>query len=145
MPAGPENPYGNAFFAEATPLLKEPHAQRNTNPLSSRFWRVVNPGRKNGLGQPVAYRLCPGENVLPFAQPGAVARQACGFLTSNLWVTPYRCPGSGYPAGDYPNQNPGGDGLPRWTKADRELARPRPGRLVHLRPDAHSPASRTGR
>src|SRR5207248_2389257 len=27
-----------------------------------------------------------------------------------------------FPAGDYPNQNPGGEGLPRWTDADRDLA-----------------------
>jgi primary-amine oxidase len=25
------------------------------------------------------------------------------------------------PAGDYPNQHPGGDGLPTWTTADRPL------------------------
>ena len=113
--------YGNAFFAEATPLLKELEARRSTNPLSSRFWRIVNPGRKNSLGQPVAYRLCPGENVLPFAQPGAAVLQRGGFLTNNLWVTPYD-PKERYPTGEYPNQNPGGDGLPRWTKADREIA-----------------------
>ena len=43
-----------------------------------------------------------------------------GFLTNNLWVTPYD-PKERYPTGEYPNQNPGGDGLPRWTKADREI------------------------
>jgi primary-amine oxidase len=26
-----------------------------------------------------------------------------------------------YAAGDYPNQSKGGDGLPRWTKADRPI------------------------
>jgi primary-amine oxidase len=120
VPTGPENPYGNAFFAESTPLLKELDARRSTNPLSSRFWRVVNPDRKNGLGQPVAYRLCPGENVLPYAQPGASIIQRAGFLTSNLWVTPYDAR-ERYQAGEYPNQNLGGDGLPKWTKANREI------------------------
>ncbi len=120
VPAGPDNPHGNAFFAESTPLRKESEAQRRTNPLSARFWRVVNPGRENVMGQPVAYRLCPGENVLPFAQPGAAVLQRAGFLTRNLWVTPYDR-AERYPTGDYPNQNPGGDGLPRWTKADRPL------------------------
>ena len=120
VPTGPENPYGNAFFAEATPLLRELEARRSTNPLSSRFWRVVNPGRKNSLGQPVAYRLCPGENVLPFAQPGASVLERAGFLTNNLWVTPYDSR-ERYPTGEYPNQNPGGDGLPKWTKANREI------------------------
>jgi primary-amine oxidase len=121
VPTGPENPHGNAFFAEVTPLSKESAAQRNTNPLSARFWRIVNQTRKNELGGPTAYRLCPGENVLPHAQPTAAVLDRAGFLTRNLWVTPYN-PKERYPTGDYPNQNPGGDGLPKWTKADRDIA-----------------------
>jgi primary-amine oxidase len=81
----------------------------------------VNESRKNELNGPVAYRLVPGENVLPFAQPEAAVLARAGFLTRNLWVTPYD-PGERYPTGDYPNQNPGGDGLPRWTKRDRNVA-----------------------
>src|SRR5262249_29428918 len=77
VPEGQENPHGNAFRAEVTPLLKESAARRNTNPLTSRFWRIVNPRHENGLGGPVSYRLCPGENVSPFAQPcAAVLRRA---------------------------------------------------------------------
>jgi primary-amine oxidase len=41
-----------------------------------------------------------------------------GFAAHHLWVTPYN-PEERYAAGDYPNQNPGVDGLPRWTAADR--------------------------
>jgi primary-amine oxidase len=118
---GPENPHMGGFVAEATPLLKESEARRNTDPGSSRFWRVVNAGRQNGMGRPVAYRLCPGETTLPFAQPDASVMKRAGFLTRNLWVTPFD-PAERFPAGDYPNQNPGGDGLPKWTQADRDLA-----------------------
>ncbi len=121
VPPGPENPHGNAFFAQATPLLTEAAAQRNTNPLSSRFWRLVNEARKNDLNGPAGYRLCPGENVLPFAQPDAAILGRSAFLTRNLWVTPYQ-EKERYPAGDYPNQSTGGDGLPRWTQSDRNLA-----------------------
>ena len=121
VPAGSENPHGNAFYSQATPLRTEAAAQRNTNPPSSRFWRIVNESRKNELNGPVAYRLVPGENVLPFAQPEAAVLARAGFLTRNLWVTPYDA-GERYPTGDYPNQNPGGDGLPRWTKRDRNVA-----------------------
>jgi primary-amine oxidase len=120
-PPGPENPYQSGFFAETTPLLKELEAQRNTDAGSARFWRVVNPGRKNKMGQPVAYRLCPGETTLPFARPDAPVLKRAGFLTRNLWVTPFD-PEQRFPAGDYPNQHEGGDGLPKWTKADRDLA-----------------------
>jgi primary-amine oxidase len=121
VPAGPDNPHGNAYTTEEMPLAKERSAQRTTNPLSSRFWRVVNPERRNHLNRPVAYRLCPGENVLTFAQPGAAVLKRAGFLTKNVWVTPYE-PSERYPTGDYPNQNKGGDGLPRWTEADRDIA-----------------------
>ena len=120
-PPGPEDPHRSGFFAEATPLWKESQARRNADPASARFWRVVNPGRKNGMGRPVAYRLCPGETARPFARPEASVLKRAAFLTSNLWVTPFH-PDERFPAGDYPNQHPGGDGLPRWTKADRDLA-----------------------
>jgi primary-amine oxidase len=82
---------------------------------------VVNPGVKNRLGQPVGYRLLPGENCLPFADGEAAYLKRAGFLKRHLWVTPYRRD-ERFPAGDYPNQNPGGDGLPRWTAADRPIA-----------------------
>lgn len=121
VPDGPENPHGNAFTTVATPLLKESDAQRNTDPLASRFWRIVNSGHKNGLGRPVSYRLCPGENVRPYALPSAALLKRAGFLTKSLWVTPYNAK-ERYPTGEYPNQHPGGDGLPRWTQADRSLA-----------------------
>jgi primary-amine oxidase len=120
-PSGSENPYGNAFAAESTPLLKESSAKRDTNPASSRFWRILNTGRKNSMGQPVAYRLCPGETTRPFALPGAPVLKRADFLTHQVWVTPFD-PKQRFPAGDYPNQNPGGDGLPRWMAADRDLA-----------------------
>ena len=119
-PVGADNPFNSAYFAEATPLLKESAAQRVTNSASSRFWRITNPGHKNSMGQPVAYRLCPGETTLPFAQPGASLLKRATFLTRNLWVTPFDSK-ERFPAGEYPNQNPGGDGLPRWMAADRDL------------------------
>jgi primary-amine oxidase len=120
LPPGPENPHHNAFVTEATPLVSELAAQRTTSPSTFRFWRISNPARRNSLGGAVAYRLLAGENVLPFAQPGAAVLKRAGFLTKNLWVTPYD-PNERFPTGEYPNQNPGGDGLPRWTKADRGI------------------------
>ena len=46
--------------------------------------------------------------------------QRAGCMSKNLWVTPYRA-AERFPAGEYPNQNPGGDGLPKWVAADRSL------------------------
>jgi primary-amine oxidase len=121
VPSGPENPHDNAYITEVRPLRTEQEAQRTTNPATSRFWRVVNRSRMNSLGNPVAYRLVPGENVLPVAQPGAAVLARAGFLTKSLWVTPFD-PAERFPTGEYPNQNPGGDGLPKWTKANRDIA-----------------------
>ena len=118
---------------------KESQAQRNTNPASSRFWRIVNPGRKNAMGRPVAYRLCPGETTLPFAQPGASLLKRAAFLTRNLWVTPFdpegAVPGRRVSQPEPRRRRPAAvdEGRPR-------PRRPRPGRLVHLRPDPHPPA-----
>jgi primary-amine oxidase len=42
------------------------------------------------------------------------------FGTRHLWVTPFAADEQ-RAAGDFPNQHPGGDGLPRWTAADRPI------------------------
>jgi primary-amine oxidase len=120
QPRGPENRHGNAFRAEAVVLETEKAAQRSLNLATGRFWRVVNPRSKNRLGRPVGYRLVPGENCPPFVQPDAAVLRRAGFAAHQLWVTPYRRE-ERYPAGDYPNQHPGGDGLPKWTAADRPI------------------------
>ena len=119
-PLGPDNPHGNAFYAEATPLKTELAAQRVIDPLSGRYWVVSNPSVKNAMSQPVGYKLMPGENILPFAHPGASIIQRAGFMTKHLWVTPYdRNELSA--TGPYPNQHPGGAGLPEYTKDDRNV------------------------
>ena len=53
-------------------------------------------------------------------QPDSPVRERARFLDHHVWVTPYR-PDERYPAGQYPNQAADGDGLPRWTAADRNL------------------------
>jgi primary-amine oxidase len=119
-PMGPENPYGNAFFAKATLLPTELEAQQMVDPLSARYWNIVNPDVKNWLGEPVGYKLLPGENTLPFAHPESHVMQRAGFARKHVWVTPYTL-GQNFPAGDYPNQHPGGAGLPAWTRANRSI------------------------
>ena len=119
-PLGPDNPYGNAFFAKSTLLSTESEAQRIINPLSGRYWKVVNPSSRNSLDQPVGYKLVPGDNILPFAHPEASIIKRAGFMTKHLWVTPYQSDEM-YAAGSYPNQHPGDEGLPRWTQANRSI------------------------
>jgi primary-amine oxidase len=117
---GPDNPHHNAFHAEATLLASEARAQRLIDPLAGRFWKIVNPSVRNRLGEPVAYKLMPGENVLPFAGPEAAVTRRAGFMTRHLWVTRHD-PRERYAAGEYPNQHPGGAGLPSYVRDDAPL------------------------
>ncbi len=119
-PMGEANPYGNAFFAQETLLATEAEAQRIIDPLAGRYWKVVNPNIHNRLGQSVGYKLIPGENILPFAHPDSWIIKRAGFMTKHLWVTPYHSD-ERYPSSKYPNQNPGGEGLPKWTQANRSI------------------------
>jgi primary-amine oxidase len=120
VPTGPRNPYGGGFEMHETVLATEQQAQRNLNLASSRKWIVQSSSARNALGAPTGYALLPAENAIPFAQPDSWVRKRAGMLNAHVWVTAY-APGEMYAAGDYPNQSKGGDGLPRWTKADRPL------------------------
>ena len=120
LPEGPENPFGNAFEQIETPMALESEAQQLVDPLTGRYWKIANPSVTNALGRPVAYKLIPGSNILPFAHPGSSILRRAAFMTRHLWVTPYER-SERYPAGDYPFQHPGGAGLPEWTAADRAI------------------------
>ena len=119
-PMGPTNPYGHAFFADRTLLETESESQREINPFTGRYWVIVNPSATNYIGQNVGYKLMPGENVGTFAHPDSPLVKRAGYMTKHLWVTPYH-PDEKYAAGDYPNQHPGGAGLPEWTRANRRV------------------------
>jgi primary-amine oxidase len=119
-PPGKANPYGGAFDMTESILRTESEAMRQMDLASSRSWKIVNPGVKNALGQPVGYALLPGENARPFAAPDSSIRRRAGFLNFPFWVTPYMA-SELYAAGDYPNQSKGGEGLTKWTAANRPL------------------------
>ena len=120
MPRDEMNPHGNAFVAQHTLFENEMDAQRIWNLSTSRYWKIANRSVKNSVNEPVGYRLVAGENCTPFAHDDAAVIKRAGFLTKHLWVTPYQAKEK-YAAGDYPNQRPGGDGLPRWTEANRPI------------------------
>ncbi|MGH7919912.1 MAG: primary-amine oxidase [Candidatus Dormibacteraceae bacterium] len=120
VPAGEDNPWGNAWVVKQKVLQRESDAKRNADASAGRFWKVINPEKKNAVGDPVGYKLEPGPSTISFYQPDAHALQRALFTSHNLWVTPYE-PSERFAAGDYPNQSPGGEGLPRWTAADRSV------------------------
>jgi primary-amine oxidase len=122
LPQGPDNPWSNAFRQKATRLDNESSAQRDTNAAVSRSWQITNPDVLNAHGLPVAYKLLPSMSTPTLlAHPDSSVGQRAGFARHNLWATPYASD-ERRAAGEYPNQHAGGDGLPRWTERDRNLA-----------------------
>jgi primary-amine oxidase len=117
---GEDNPFENAFHAQATALRTEKQARANLCLETARSWKIVNPHVKNAVGQPVAYRFLPGDNSVPYASTNAWWRKRAGFVNHHVWVTPH-VPNERFGGGDYPNQSAGGDGLMRWTDHDRPI------------------------
>jgi primary-amine oxidase len=121
LPPGLDNPWKNAFRQRSTLLERELGARRVVNPSTTRYWKVTNPDVRNAHGAPVGYKLVPTMSTpTMLAHPDSSVGRRAGFARYNLWVTPY-ARDERRAAGDYPNQHAGGDGLPRWTSADRPI------------------------
>ena len=117
------NRYGSAAYAKRETFERESGARANVNPQTGRYWEIVNEGVENEkTQQPVGYRLRQknGDNTNFAAQPGSSDAKRLGLADKHLWVTQHD-EDELYPAGDYPNQNPGGVGLPEWSKQDRPV------------------------
>ncbi|MCQ6281193.1 primary-amine oxidase [Bacillus sp. EB600] len=117
---GPHNPYNNGFYPVTTKFKTEKEAIRKMNLESARTWKVINPNRKNFVGQPVGYKIMTGENCLPFANDDSSLIKRAGFLKNHLHVTKFNR-NERYASGNYPNQNRGGDGLSKYVEADRNI------------------------
>jgi len=115
------NAFENAFRAKAIDLTSESQAKSHINLETARTWKIINPDVKNKMGAPVGYKFFAGDNAFPLASSNAWWRKRAGFVNHHVWVTPYR-DDEKYAAGDYPNQSGGGDGLTKWTRADRSIA-----------------------
>ncbi len=120
-PLSETNPYGNAYYAEATTL--ETECARDMHMPSARYWKVINPNVANALGEPPGYKIMLADNAFPFVDPRSSVRRRAGYMDHHLWVTPYD-PAENYAVGDYPNQRAPevADGLPAWTQKQRPIA-----------------------
>jgi primary-amine oxidase len=119
-PIGPGNPHGNAWRSRKRQLACEADAQRLPDPLTGRAWLVASADTTTALGTPPAYKIEPGAYTKPLWQEGSQQSARGGFATRQLWATPYD-PAERFAAGDYVAQNPGADGLPRYTVGNRSL------------------------
>src|SRR4030095_8992929 len=88
----------------------------------------IGPANPNGnawiarrtLPRRAGTRPRPGESAPPSPPPASSVPRRAGFMMKHLWVTRYERTEL-FAAGDYPNQHPGGAGLPAYVKADRPL------------------------
>ena len=119
-PVDASNPHGNAILTEESNFGRELEAQREINARTSRYWRVSNQDRLNEHGSPVAYKLNPGINTFPYQHEESSVGKRAGFMFKHFWVSQFDADEQ-YPAGWFPNQHPGGDGLPKWTQANRNI------------------------
>jgi len=119
-PIDDTNSFENAFHVQVTELTTEKQALANLKLETARTWKIVNPEVKNAMDEPVGYKFMPGDNSVPLASPNAWWRKRARFVDHHVWVTPYK-EDENYAAGDYPNQSSGGDGLAKWTAADRHI------------------------
>jgi primary-amine oxidase len=117
------NRYGQSAYASRETYESEAEANAVTNPHTGRYWEIVNENKVNEkTGQPVGYRLRHknGDNTQFAAQPGSSDMKRLGLADKHFWTTQYD-DDEIYPAGEYPNQNPGGEGLPAWVEQDRSV------------------------
>lgn len=114
------NPTGTAFYTQDRLLTTEQEAIRKAAPDKHRFWKIANSDSANLVGEPVAYRLIPTDAITLAARDDSFVARRAEFAKHNLWVTQFR-EDERFPAGQYPNQSQGGEGLPAWTSANRNL------------------------
>lgn len=112
------SPRKSAMVLETKTFQTELAARRSYDLMP--IWYVINPDVKNANGYNSSYALQKGWNTNPLLTPDDWPRKRAGFVDYHLWVTPYS-PKELYATGNYPNQSRGGDGLPRWTQANRPI------------------------
>lgn len=120
VPISETNPYGNAFTFAKHRIASESEGGRLADASVGRTWHIVNTEKTNRLGQPTGYVLHAEEGPTLMTDPESSVSARGEFATKHVWVTQYD-PDERYPAGDLVNQNPGGDGLPRYMAANRRL------------------------
>ncbi len=114
-----DNPRRSIWTVKTTEARAEADAQRHSPMNAPEIWRVVNPGVKGPFGAPVGYEIA-AMSAMTLMSPDDYMQRRAGFTNHTLWVTPY-ARDELYAAGDYPTVSTAGDGLPKWTAANRPI------------------------
>jgi primary-amine oxidase len=117
---GPDNPYRTAIVTRRTTLRREVDGRRRADAAVGRTWLVTSAERRNAMGERTAYQLVPQASPTLLAAPTSALGRRAEFARHHLWVTPF-AEDERHAGGEYPNQHPGGAGLPEWTEANRSI------------------------
>ena len=123
VPAGARQPVGERV-PSAVPRRSTPElgAQRDMNAATSRTWRVVNEGVPQPPRPTGGIQADPDDVDADDAGRARVERRPARRVRAAQPVGhALRTPTSAAPRASIPNQHAGGDGLPRWTAADRSI------------------------
>ena len=141
VPAGKQNPYGGAFTMQETPLTTELKAQRRINLETQPAVDRDESSGEECAGAADWVCAAAGGKRRPVRAAGAWVRKRAGFLNAHIWVTPYNRGGEVRGGRLSVSESKGGDGLPKWTAANRHDRQSRRGAVVH---DGDHPQSAAG-
>ena len=114
-------PFRSYWVLERFLAQREADAQLKIKLDKPALWRIFNPNVTRRLGHHPGYILRPtGSAAYSLLAEDDFVQRRAGFTDYNLWVTPYQ-PNELYAAGNYPNQSQPGEGLPKWTAANRAI------------------------
>ena len=114
------NPRRSLWKVQSTAARTESDAQRHSPMNAPEIWRIVNPSVAGAYGSPVGYEI-DGHGAMTLLSADDYMQRRAGFTNHTLWVTPYNA-NELFAAGDYPTVSTEGDGLPKWTAANRSVA-----------------------
>ena len=114
------NTKGETIEMTERAIGSESAATMDVSFAAARSWRVANTHERNALGQFTGYTLVPGAATPSFSTEWSVPRKASGYIGHQFWATPHATDEL-YAAGEFQNLGREGDGLPRWTSANRPL------------------------
>ncbi len=116
-----DNPRRSLWTVETNEARNEADAKRHSTMHAPEIWRIVNPSVAGPYGGYVGYQI-DGHSAMTLLAPDDYLQRRAGFTDHTLWVTPYERREL-YAAGDYPTMSTAGEGLPKWTAANRAIAR----------------------
>jgi primary-amine oxidase len=112
LPAG--HPRRSLWRLQTEPAPTETALAGHAGP---ELWRVENPASKTTLGHRRSYQIAAGHAATSLLSDDDWPQRRAPFSSQTLWVTAWH-PDERFAAGPYPNQSPGGAGLPVYVDGE---------------------------